>query len=127
MKGRNSKGQFLKGHIPYNKGLKGIHNSPETEFKKGQTAGANNYNWKGGVQKPASDVVLLYAGVGERLCRPRVIYEQHFGKIPTDYIVIHKDGDRYNDNPNNLEAISRAENLKRNLNKKQLKATKIVK
>lgn len=32
---RNSKGQFIKGHIPWNKGLKDIHLNPSTEFKKG--------------------------------------------------------------------------------------------
>ncbi len=32
---RNEKGQFIKGIIVWNKGLKGIHLSPKTEFKKG--------------------------------------------------------------------------------------------
>ena len=32
---RNKKGQFKKGHIPPFKGIKGIHLSPKTEFKKG--------------------------------------------------------------------------------------------
>lgn len=38
-----------KGHIPWNKGLKGIHCSPKTEFKKGQNAGSKNPSWKGGI------------------------------------------------------------------------------
>ena|SRR3990167_654594 len=65
---RNSKGQFVKGSpsenpaglllghgwnkgkkgsIPWNKNLKGIHLSPITEFKKGQTADEKNAAWKG--------------------------------------------------------------------------------
>ncbi|KKK47355.1 hypothetical protein LCGC14_3156050 [marine sediment metagenome] len=28
---------------------KGKHNSPNTEFKKGQTSGKKNSNWKGGI------------------------------------------------------------------------------
>jgi G:T-mismatch repair DNA endonuclease (very short patch repair protein) len=33
---RDEKGRFIKGIIPWNKGLKGIHLSPKTEFKKGE-------------------------------------------------------------------------------------------
>ena len=68
-----SKGWFKKGNIPWiqgkkgiftawNKGLKGIHLSPGSEFKKGSSPwnknlpfleirGKNHYNWKGGVSK----------------------------------------------------------------------------
>ena len=38
---------FVKGHIPWSKGKKGMHFSPESEFKKGQTANDKNVNWKG--------------------------------------------------------------------------------
>ena len=40
-----------KGHTPWNKGLKNIHLSPQTEFKKGQNIGKNHPNWKGGLPK----------------------------------------------------------------------------
>ena len=53
--------KFQKGCSPWNKGLKGLHHSPATEFKKGQGSrgipfkpkderlmGENNPNWKGG-------------------------------------------------------------------------------
>jgi hypothetical protein len=36
------KGGFKKGHISWNKGIKGLHFSPSTEFKKGQ----KGTNWK---------------------------------------------------------------------------------
>lgn len=69
---RNSKGQFIKGHIPWSKSQKGIHLSFKTEFKKGhipwikgkkhskkskqkmsenqrgKRTGAENNMWKGG-------------------------------------------------------------------------------
>ena len=35
-KGKKPTNCFKKGHIPWNKGQKGIHLSPATEFKKGQ-------------------------------------------------------------------------------------------
>ena len=34
-RGKSNGGSFAKGSIPWNKGLKGIHLSPKTEFKKG--------------------------------------------------------------------------------------------
>ena len=33
---RNEKGQFARGNIPWNRGLRGTHLSPGSEFKKGQ-------------------------------------------------------------------------------------------
>lgn len=38
---------FKKGHLPWTKGMKGIHLSPETEFKKGQLANEKHPFWKG--------------------------------------------------------------------------------
>ena len=112
---RNSKGQFEKGLNPWNKGVKGFNPSPETQFKSGEShLGENHPSWKGGVQIVHNDCIHLWAGNGVRLRRPRKIYEDNFGPIPPGYVVIHKDGNRYNDSPENLEAISRAENLKRN-------------
>jgi len=112
---RNSKGQFEKGLSPWNKGSKGFNPSPETQFKSGEThLGENHPSWKGGVQIVHNDCIHLWAGNGVRLRRPRKIYEDNFGPIPPGYVVIHKDNNRYNDSPENLEAISRAENLKRN-------------
>ena len=113
-----NKGSFKAGSIPWNKGIP-MHLSPDTEFKAGPDhEGATHPSWKGGNQMPQNDCVHLWAGNGMRERRPRVIYKNNFGDIPTGYVVIHKDGDRYNDDPSNLEAISRAENLRRNnLNK----------
>lgn len=53
-----NKSWFKKGHsawhknthgllIAWNKGLKGTHFSPKTEFKKGEMSGEKNPNWKG--------------------------------------------------------------------------------
>ena len=64
-----------------------------------------------------NDCTYLWNGTGKRARRPRVVYEETFGLIPKGYVIIHIDGNRYNDNPHNLKAISRAENLKRNSKK----------
>lgn len=40
---------FIKGFIPWNKNLKGIHLSPKTEFKIGQLSGDKHPLWQGGI------------------------------------------------------------------------------
>lgn len=107
-------GKFKKGGIPWNKGLKGIHLHEPTEFKKGQYVGKDHPSWKGGVQSFKSDCAYLHTGAGERVRRPRKIYEDNFGSIPKGFVIVHLDFDKDNDEPSNLMAISRAENMKRN-------------
>lgn len=115
---RSKRGTFKKGHTPWNIGKKGVNGESNTVFTKGDHhTGETHVSWKGGVQVMKSDCTYLWDGTSKRARRPRVAYEETFGAIPKGYVIIHKDGNRYNDNPNNLEAISRAENLKRN-NKK---------
>jgi hypothetical protein len=46
-KNGTNKGWFYKGMKTWNKGLKGMHVSPKTEWKKGQCMGIKNINWKG--------------------------------------------------------------------------------
>ena len=38
----------------------------------------------------------------------RRVYEQHFGPIPAGYVVHHRDGNKLNNDPTNLVAMSRA-------------------
>jgi hypothetical protein len=113
-----NKGNFKKGHIPWNKGKKGIHCSPRTEFKKGIHAMENSPSWKGGIQYPKNDCVHITISSNVRVRRPRVVYEEHFGPVPEGYVIYHLDGDRTNDDPYNLEAISRAESMRRTNYKK---------
>ena len=42
-----NKGTFKKGNNPWNKGLKGIHLSPASEFKEGQFDKEKHPSWKG--------------------------------------------------------------------------------
>lgn len=39
----------------------------------------------------------------------RLIYEEHYGKIPDGYVVHHKNHNKLDNDPNNLELMSRAE------------------
>lgn len=120
-----NKGSFKKGNVPHNKGKKlteyldesKVEKIKKTQFRKGQTAGEKSSNWKGGVQQMKHDCVYIYDGVNKRKRRPRAVYEAEFGPIPEGYVIYHLDGDKDNDDPYNLEAISRAELVKRNRSK----------
>ena len=110
--------EFKKGGKAWNKNLKGLHLNPTTEFKKGQFVGKNHPSWKGGVQKVKKDCIHLWTGANERVRRPREMYKIKVGNIPKGFIIFHKDGNKNNDNLDNLIAISRAELLWINQNQK---------
>lgn len=57
---RPSPNKGKKGQLAWNKGMKGMHFSPKTEFKKGgrTIAGENHHNWKGGVTKESKKIRL---------------------------------------------------------------------
>ena len=107
-------GEFKKGHTPWNKGKKGIHLSPDSEFKKGQLVGKDHPSWKGGVQEMTHDCAYINMGPNNRVRRPRLVYEKFHGKLPKGYVIYHRDGNKDNDELRNLEAITRTELLARN-------------
>lgn len=114
IKMRDYSGKFIKGVSPWNKGLKGFNPSPDTQFKPNGFVGEQHPSWKGGVQVVKNDCVHVWTGNGVRQRRPKKIWEEHHGKMPDGYVIFHKDGNKHNDDIDNLEAISRAELLKRN-------------
>jgi len=48
-----------------------------------------------------------------RVSSHRVVFRHFHGPIPHGYVVDHKDGDRGNNHPDNLEAVCQAENTRR--------------
>jgi hypothetical protein len=46
----------------------------------------------------------------------KVVYEQNFGPVPDNHVVIFKDSDRLNFDPDNLVAISKSEHTRLNAN-----------
>ncbi len=111
-------GQFKKGLIPWNKGKKGIHLSPRTEFKKGEIYGKDHPSWKGGLQINSADCAYINKGCNKRVRRPRDVWERVYGPIPSGWVVVHIDGDKDNDDPKNLICCTRANLLKLNRGKK---------
>ena len=106
--------KYKPGNKPWNKDKKGIHLSKQSELKPGQWVGESHPSWKGGVQQPKSDCTHLWDGNNKRVRRPKKVYEDAYGPIPKGFVIIHLDGNKDNDELTNLEAISRAELIKRN-------------
>jgi hypothetical protein len=110
---------FPKGHRPWNDGVKGLHHSPATEFKKGhrpQTwvpiGNTRIYGGGGGyLQRKVADT-------GHMLTDWRslhvLLWESVHGPVPKGHPVVFKDGDRNHIVIENLECISRAELARRN-------------
>jgi len=107
---------FKKGAIPYNYGQKMSNEMYEkckkTMFKKG----SKPINTK----KPGDERIdtegYTYVKIADRDWRlkQRLIWEQVHGSIPADSIVIFKDNNLTNFDINNLQVITKAENMLRN-------------
>ncbi len=113
-------GEFKQGHRPHNFGVKGWQaggNSVKTQFKKGnipQTwvpVGSERIGKDGILQIKISDT-----GYGPRDWKSAhsILWESCFGPVPPGHLIIFKDGIRKNIFIDNLELVSRAENMRRN-------------
>lgn len=56
----------------------------------------------------------------------RKIYEEHYGAIPKNWDVHHKDGNKHNNHWNNLEALSRKDHYKKHLKQGDLGAAQAI-
>lgn len=119
-----NRGCFKKGNIPANKDKKWDEyltkeqqeRSRKTCFKKGnipkqyRPVGSERVTVDGYIEIKTQD-----PNVWE--LKHRVVYEQHYGKIPEKHNVIFLDGNRQNLDINNLKLVSKAEDLIMNRNK----------
>lgn len=98
-------GKFKKGNVPYNKGTKGISKPNSGCFKKGnipanhRPIGSERVNRDGYIE-------VKVAEPNKWKFKQRVIWEQHYGKIPKGYVVMFGDGDKRNFNIDNLILIT---------------------
>jgi hypothetical protein len=109
------KHQFKKGQLPHNKGQKMSKEMYEkckkTFFTKGHKPA--NTKLKGDERIHEGYTYVKIEDRDWRL-KHRLIYENAFGPIPADSIVIFKDNNFTNFDINNLEVITKAENMLRN-------------
>ncbi|MCL5990557.1 MAG: HNH endonuclease [Bacteroidetes bacterium] len=114
-----NKGQFKKGQISLNKGKKGTHYSPATEFKKGHLP--HNTKADGVISIRLShrnDNPIPYKWIRVSLRKwellHRYLWIQRYGKIPKGYNIIFKNGNTLDCRLNNLAMVSRDEHLQMN-------------
>lgn len=107
---RNSKGQFVKGMTPWNKGK---HNIPggrsvETRFKKGLKP--PKYQKIGTITKHKDGYTYIKLAEHKWQLYQRYIWEKYYHKkLKRSQTVLFLDGNRNNFAPENLMAISRKE------------------
>lgn len=107
---------FIKGHIPYNKGKKGIGGWKPTQFKKGHIPA--NYKPIGSERIDKDGYVLIkVADPNIWKAKQKFIYEKEYGVIPKGYAVIFADKDKKNFSLNNLILVSKRELLIMNRDK----------
>ena len=107
-------GRFEKGHVPVNKGTKGMMKANKTSFKKGQipknvrTVGSERVNIEGYTE-------IKIAEPNKWRLKHRVLYEEyHNVKLNSNESIIFMDGDRSNMSKENLTLVTRQELLKLN-------------
>jgi hypothetical protein len=100
--------QFKKGHVPFNKGKKGIGGWEPTQFKKG----CRPHNYKPvGTERTNTDgyVEIKIADPGKWKGKHIILWEEVNGAVPTGHVVIFADGNKQNVILDNLLLISRRE------------------
>lgn len=113
-------GRFEKGNIPHNKGRKGWDaggNSAKTRFKPGQRGskwvpvGSERITKDGIIQRKVNDTGYP---PHDWKSAHALLYERHHGPIPDGHIVRFRNRDKTDIRIENLELVSRAENMRRN-------------
>jgi hypothetical protein len=111
-----AKYRFPKGHKTYNKGKKmdpALKDKiKHTFFQKGQTP--MNVNYDGHERIDKDGYTMIRIAPNKYVKKHRHIWEQANGKIPKGYIVVFKDKNKQNIVLENLEIITKEENIKRN-------------
>lgn len=114
-----------KGDVPFNKGKKqtdfmtpeAIAKTKATRFKKGHLPFNSKRDGTISIREDTrTGISYKYIRVKKNVwdLYHRHIWEQHYGKIPEDMIVVFKDGDSLNTALENLELITMSENMLRN-------------
>jgi hypothetical protein len=117
---RGTSGEFAKGHQPWNTGLKGWTaggQAEQTRFRSGNRP----HNWK-----PIGSERITHDGYVQRKMTdtgypPRdwrgvhiLMWEEHNGPVPQGHVVVFRNGDNRDFRLENLELITKAENMRRN-------------
>ena len=108
-------GNFKKGSIPWNKGLKGYMGANKTSFKKGtippqyRPVGSERINKEGYLEVKIADP-------NKWELKHRYIYKKHYGEIPKGCNILFLDNNKLNCDIENLVLVNRKEHLLINKN-----------
>ena len=113
------KSRFKKGHIPWCKGIKGLHPSPSTEFKKGHIPACYKklYTITLRRRKNRKDSRYYIATPGPTPCKhiwvpyAKYHWQKKYGLMPDGSFVVHKNGDSLDDRLSNLLLVDRRGNM----------------
>jgi hypothetical protein len=118
--------EWAKGHIPWNKGIRGLTHNNKTSFKKGNIP----QNYHGGFKITEDGIYKKVEGhynytdkegrkfrTNKYESLARIKYREAHGDFPKGMVLYHKDGDIMNSELDNLELITRSEMLRRNQNR----------
>lgn len=101
-------GSFPKGHVPANKGKKGLTTANSASFKKNNIP--HNY------QPIGTEVITTDGYIKIKIGHPRkwkhkhiLVWEEYNGPIPKEYVIKFIDGDILNCDISNLMAITKSE------------------
>lgn len=99
--------------IPWNKGLKGIHLSPKSEFKKGERTGADGTNYNFGLSYYKREKRwFIVCRDGKKVNFARAMIEGYTKTTLTkNEIVHHKNHRPTDDRLENLEVLTRARHM----------------
>lgn len=113
------KSRFKKGNVPFNKGVpfNPGGRSAETRFKKGQKPhtwyplGTERMNKDGNIERKVADT-----GVRNVDWKTLAVieWEKLNGPVPDDMIIVHANHDRADFSAENLIAVTRSQNMRRN-------------
>ncbi len=118
-------GRIKPGNVPPNKGKKmdswmnpaAMEASKKYRFKKGGLPHNTKEDGAISVRKDTGTGIkykYIRVSKGKWELLQRVNWEKQNGPIPEGYIIVFKDGDQMNCEPENLEMITLAENMRRN-------------
>lgn len=109
-------GRFKPGHVPFNKGKKGlICGGKETQFKKGQRA--LNYRPIGSERVSVDGYIeIKVADPGKWRMKHLVLWEEANGPIPKGHCLLFLDGNKLNVSLDNLQLITRSQLVRMNQN-----------
>ncbi|MCY9097417.1 HNH endonuclease [Bacillus inaquosorum] len=109
-------GKFKPGHVPFNKGKKGLMcGGKETQFKKGQRA--LNYRPIGSERVSVDGYIeIKVADPGKWRMKHLVLWEEANGPIPKGHCLLFLDGNKLNVSLDNLQLITRSQLVRMNQN-----------